>query len=76
MLFSVLIAHYNNFEYFKQCYESLKNQTYKNFEIMLVDDCFTVNSLEKKQTNLKVNSKLKFFQNPETKELASPKKDV
>ena len=47
MLFSVLIAHYNNFEYFKQCYESLKNQTYKNFEIILVDDCSTDGSFEK-----------------------------
>ena len=32
--FSVLIAHYNNFEYFKDCYKSLLLQTYKDFEVL------------------------------------------
>ena len=37
MKFSVLIAHYNNYGYFKQCYVSLKNQTYQNFEWIIID---------------------------------------
>ena len=45
--FSVLIAHYNNFEYFKDCYKSLLLQTYKDFEVVLVNDCSTNDSFEK-----------------------------
>lgn len=39
MKFSVLIAHYNNFEYFLNCYESLTRQNFQDFEIVILDDC-------------------------------------
>ena len=67
MLFSVLIAHYNNFEYFKQCYESLKNQTYQNFEIILVDDCSTDDSFEKIVELTKNDNRIKTYKNEENK---------
>ena len=67
MKFSVLIAHYNNFEYFKQCYESLKNQTYKNFEIILVDDCSTDDSFEKIVELTKNDNRIKTYKNEENK---------
>jgi glycosyltransferase involved in cell wall biosynthesis len=67
MLFSVLIAHYNNFEYFKVCYESLKKQSYQNFEIILVDDCSTDNSFEKIKAFLKYEPRAKIYQNKENK---------
>ena len=35
---SILIAHYNNATYFKDCYKSLLAQTFQNFEIIIVDD--------------------------------------
>lgn len=38
MKFSVLIAHYNNSEYFKDCYQSLQDQTYPNWEAIILDD--------------------------------------
>lgn len=38
MKFSVLIAHYNNSAYFKDCFESLKKQTYPNWEAIILDD--------------------------------------
>lgn len=38
MKFSVLIAHYNNSEYFKDCYQSLQKQTYQNWEAIILDD--------------------------------------
>ena len=47
MLFSVLVPHYNHFEYFKKCYESICAQTYRDFEIILVDDCSTDGSFKK-----------------------------
>ena len=67
MLFSILIAHYNNAHYFKQCYESLKKQTYQNFEIILVDDCSTDNSLEEIIEFTKGDEKIKFFKNTENR---------
>lgn len=40
-LISVLVAVYNVEQYLKQCIDSILNQTYKNLEIILVDDCST-----------------------------------
>ena len=74
MLFSILIAHYNNAHYFKQCYESLKKQTYQNFEIILVDDCSTDNSLEEIKEFTKGDVRIKFFKNPENKGVGFTKK--
>jgi glycosyltransferase involved in cell wall biosynthesis len=37
-LFSILIANYNNCEFLSQCIESVKKQTYTNWEIVIVDD--------------------------------------
>ncbi|MBQ2438881.1 MAG: glycosyltransferase [Paludibacteraceae bacterium] len=45
-LFSVLIANYNNGKYLKDAVESVRNQTYANWEIILVDDGSTDNSHE------------------------------
>lgn len=43
---SIAVAVYNEEEYLKRCLDSLINQTYKNIEIILVDDCSTDNSLQ------------------------------
>ncbi len=45
-LFSVLIAQYNNACFLKQAIESVCEQTYLNWEIIIVDDCSTDNSNE------------------------------
>ena len=73
-MFSILIAHYNNFEYFKQCYDSLKKQTYQDFEIIVVDDCSTDDSFEKIQNYCNGDSRVKFFQNSENKGVGFTKK--
>lgn len=39
MKFSILIAHYNNGAFLKQCFDSILQQTYKNWEVIIVDDC-------------------------------------
>lgn len=46
MLFSFLIAQYNNGKYFKDCYKSIIAQTYTNWEVIIVDDGSTDDSLE------------------------------
>ncbi len=43
-LFSVLIANYNNGKYLQEAIASVYAQTYKNWEIILVDDASTDNS--------------------------------
>lgn len=45
-LFSVLIANYNNGKYLMGAIESVRKQTYPNWEIILVDDGSTDNSHE------------------------------
>ena len=44
-LFSILIANYNNGKYLSKALESAINQTYKNIEIIIVDDCSTDQSI-------------------------------
>jgi glycosyltransferase involved in cell wall biosynthesis len=42
-LISVIVAVYNTDKYLRECLDSIVNQTYKNLEIILVDDCSTDN---------------------------------
>jgi glycosyltransferase involved in cell wall biosynthesis len=43
-LISVIVPNYNHEKYLKQRLESIFNQTYPNFEVILLDDCSTDNS--------------------------------
>jgi cellulose synthase/poly-beta-1,6-N-acetylglucosamine synthase-like glycosyltransferase len=43
-LVSVCIPNFNKGKYIYQCIESIKNQSYKEIEIIVVDDCSTDNS--------------------------------
>ena len=45
-MISVIIPTYNRARYIKECLESVFNQTYKDFEILLVDDGSTDNLKE------------------------------
>ena len=38
MKFSILIAHFNNSIFFKDCYQSIINQTFANWEAIVLDD--------------------------------------
>jgi teichuronic acid biosynthesis glycosyltransferase TuaG len=40
-LVSVIIPTYNRFKFVLNTIESVKNQTYKNFEIIVINDCST-----------------------------------
>lgn len=43
---SIIIPNYNHAPYLKERIESILNQTYQDFEIILLDDCSTDNSRE------------------------------
>jgi glycosyltransferase involved in cell wall biosynthesis len=57
-LVSVIVASYNHAEYLEERMDSLINQTYKNIEILVIDDCSTdmsVELLKKYRSHPKVN---------------------
>ena len=61
MKISVILTSYNYEQYIKEVIESVLNQTFKDFELIIVDDCSTDNSAEIiKQFN---DSRIKFIQN-------------
>lgn len=43
---SVLVLNYNGLDYLNECFSSLFKQTYKNYEIFMVDNCSTDGSQE------------------------------
>ena len=43
---SVIVPMHNSSKYLTECIESILNQTYNNFEIIIVDDASTDNSVE------------------------------
>ena len=51
--FSVFIANYNNERYIATAIESIISQTYKNWELVIVDDGSTDNSIQVVEPYLK-----------------------
>lgn len=61
-LVSIVVSNYNNEKYIEACLDSLINQTYKDIEIIIVDDCSTDKSkyiIEKWISNRKNDEKNK-----------------
>ena len=74
MRVSILIAHYNNWNYLQDCLKSIENQTYKNFEIVIVDDCSTEVPFDLLENLAANNPKIKVFKNSENKKVGFTKK--
>jgi GT2 family glycosyltransferase len=43
---SLILPTYNSSEFIVECLESIKNQTFKDYELIIIDDCSTDNTLE------------------------------
>jgi glycosyltransferase involved in cell wall biosynthesis len=74
MLFSILIANYNNGIFFKDCYDSILAQSYENFEVIIVDDASTDNSVEIISEMIKDDARFKLFTNHENRGCGFTKK--
>lgn len=64
---SVIITAYNIEKYIKQCVESVINSTYKNLEIIIVEDCSTDKTKEYIQELIEKYPQIKLIQNEENK---------
>lgn len=58
---SIIIPVYNCEKYLNKCLSSVKNQTYKNYEIIIINDGSTDNSLNIIKNFVKENSKCKYI---------------
>lgn len=67
MLFSILIANYNNGHFFKDCYQSIIAQTYANWEAIIVDDCSTDDSVAVIRQIIGDDKRFKIFLNEKNK---------
>lgn len=66
---SVIVAVYNTEKYLDRCIESLLNQTYKNIELVIVEDCST-DSSRKLLKKYKENKNIKVFYNRKNRGLS------
>lgn len=67
MKFSILVANYNNGKYFEACYNSIISQTYTHWEVIVVDDKSTDNSVEVISSLINGDTRFSLFINEENK---------
>ena len=60
-LVSIIIACYNSEKYLSETINSVLNQTYKNWELLLVDDCSTDNTISVIEPFQKKDTRIKLF---------------
>ena len=63
MKFSILIANYNNGKFFQDCYKSILQQTYHNWEVVILDDASTDNSVEVIKNIIQNDSRFRWYEN-------------
>lgn len=59
---SIIIPNFNNEKTIKKTIDSILNSTYKNIEVLIIDDCSTDKTLEIIKNNYK-DSRVKIFEN-------------
>lgn len=64
---SILIANYNNGKYFRDCYDSIISQSYESWEVIIVDDCSTDDSVKIIEEFIKDDPRFKLYKNETNK---------
>lgn len=67
MKFSILIANFNNGRFFQDCYQSILGQTYQNWEVVILDDASTDDSVQIIKNRIKDDERFRYFENTENK---------
>jgi glycosyltransferase involved in cell wall biosynthesis len=62
-LVSVLITAYNREKFIAESITSVLNQTYQNFELIIVDDCSSDNTFEIIKSFTKIDSRIRYYRN-------------
>ncbi len=63
--FSIITPQYNSFELMNRYFDSMERQTFKDFELIIIDDCSTDGSFEKLQEIVSHGSlNIKLFKTP------------
>ncbi|WP_417427781.1 glycosyltransferase family 2 protein [Halpernia sp.] len=65
VIFSILMCNYNNANYISQAIDSVLKQSFENWELSIVDDCSTDNSMEIIKEYESIDSRIKVFLNSE-----------
>ena len=69
--FSIIVPAYNVSEYITKAFETIQDQTYKEFEVICVDDCSTDDTFSKIKPFVKKDSRFKLIQHKKNKGPAS-----
>lgn len=62
MIFSIILTTYNRVELLKRAIDSVLQQTFSNFELLIIDDCSTDST--QLQINSYTDARIRFFCNP------------
>ena len=62
-LFSILVANYNNAKFFGDFFPRIINQTYKNIEVIFIDDGSTDDSIAQAEKYAAQDSRIKIYKN-------------
>ena len=61
--FSIIVAAYNIGEYIQRAVESVEEQTFKNYELIIVNDCSTDSSRDIMQSYADIDSRIRIVDN-------------
>lgn len=62
-LISIVLPVYNGEKYLRESIDSIRNQTYTNWELLILDDCSTDNSPDIALEYVKADDRIKYFRN-------------
>ena len=72
--FSIIVPVYNTEKYLRRCLDSLVNQTFKNIEIIIVNDASQGNCKEIIEEYQKKDNRIKYIEHSENKSLLQARK--